>query len=79
MYAVYILKSLKCRRYYVGCTKDLVQRLNLHNSKKVTSTKVYSPWEVIYTEYFELKSEAFIREKQIKSYKCGVAFKKLIK
>lgn len=78
MYTVYILKSVNCNRYYVGCTKDLDNRLSLHNAKKVTSTKAYSPWEVIYTEYFELRGEAFTREKQIKSYKGGVAFKKLL-
>ena len=78
MYTVYILKSVICKRYYAGCTKNLAQRLGLHNSKKVTSTKAYSPWEVIYTEDFEHMGEAFLREKQIKSYKGGVAFKKLL-
>jgi len=33
---------------------------------------------VIYTETFPSKSEAYKREVQIKSYKSGEAFKKLI-
>ena len=78
MYFVYILKSLIHNRYYTGSTGDLKKRLNYHNSGKVKSTKNYKPWEIIYIENFNTKSEALRREKQIKSYKGGEAFKKLI-
>lgn len=37
------------------------------------------PWEIVYKESFQTKKEAWLRERQIKSYKGGVAFKKLIK
>ncbi len=37
------------------------------------------PWELIYIEKFNNKIEAVKREKQIKSYKGGEAFKRLIK
>ncbi len=50
----------------------------LHNLGKVKSTKFYKPWKVIYTETFNTKPEAYKREQQIKSYKSGEAFKKLI-
>ncbi|MEW6652758.1 MAG: hypothetical protein AB1394_04720 [Bacteroidota bacterium] len=46
--------------------------------KKVKSTKAYVPWKIVYLEHFESKSEAFKREMQIKRYKSGNAFKKLI-
>ena len=35
-------------------------------------------WKVIYKEEFQTASEAKLREKIIKSYKGGNAFKKLI-
>ena len=78
MYFVYILKSLTHNRYYTGSTGDLKNRLNYHNSGRVKSTKAYKPWEIIYTENFNMKSEALKREKNIKSFKGGEAFKKLI-
>jgi putative endonuclease len=52
--------------------------LSYHNGGKVKSTKAYRPWNVIYTENYLDKSSAYKRELQIKSYKSGVAFKKLI-
>ena len=78
MYFVYILKSLTHNRHYIGSTGDLRNRLNYHNSGRVKSTKAYRPWEIIYTENFNTKSEALKREKKIKSFKGGEAFKKLI-
>jgi len=33
---------------------------------------------IVYTERFDIKSDALKREKQIKSYKSGIAFKKLL-
>ncbi len=78
MFKVYILRSPKFDRYYVGHTKNLVKRLNEHNNGKVRSTKAYLPWVVVYTENYDTKSEAFKREQQIKSYKSGEAFKKLL-
>ena len=78
IYFVYILKSIKTQRYYVGHTKDVNLRLIQHNAGKVRSTKSFVPWELIYMEELENKSEAYKREMQIKSYKGGVAFKKLL-
>jgi putative endonuclease len=43
-------------------------RLYSHNSSNNSGyTKRYQPWEVIYTEVFEIKSEAMKREKELKS------------
>ena len=79
MYRVYILKSLKVSRYYIGHTNNLVKRLNEHNSGKTKSTKGYIPWKIVYTEEFETKSEAFRREREIKGYKSGIKFKQLLR
>lgn len=78
MFYVYILNSLISKKHYIGSTDDLERRLFEHNSGKVKSTKAYKPWEMIYTESFSNRNEAFKREKQIKSYKGGEAFKKLL-
>jgi putative endonuclease len=78
MYFVYIIKSLIVLRYYIGSTENVDRRLSDHNSGKVKSTKAYKPWEIVYLERFDIKSYALKREKQIKSYKSGNAFKKLL-
>lgn len=75
---VYILKSLKTKKYYIGSTRNISERLRLHNLGLTPSTKHGIPWEVIYTEEYSDKKAALKREKQIKSYKGGNAFKKLI-
>jgi putative endonuclease len=78
MYFTYILKSDNCNHYYIGHTADPHKRLLEHNSGKVKSTKKYLPWQIIYYESVNTKSEAYKREMQIKSYKGGNAFKKLL-
>ena len=78
MYTVYILHSESISRYYVGYTANVMQRLKYHNVGKNKSTKVGIPWKIIRQEHFDNKRDAWLREHQIKSYKGGVAFKKLI-
>lgn len=79
MFTVYILHSTIRNRYYVGCSENVERRLSEHNSGKVSSTKAYLPWQIIYKEDFENVGEAYKREKEIKSYKGGYKFKELIK
>ena len=78
MYKVYILKSKCAERFYIGHTNNIEKRLSEHNRSKVKSTKAFVPWEIVYTENFATKSDAFRREMQIKSYKSGNAFRKLL-
>jgi len=75
---VYILRSKMISRYYIGHAEDIDNRLSMHNKGYVKSTKAYRPWELIYTEEYETKNEAYKRELEIKSYKGGKAFKKLV-
>ena len=77
MYVVYILQSINFDRFYIGHTVDLVKRIKEHNAGKTKSTKAYKPWKLVYTEDYNTKSEAFKREKEIKSYKSGYKFKEL--
>ncbi len=79
MHFVYILRSDVNGKYYIGSTEDLNKRLNYHNSGKVKSTKAFKPWKIIYKETFKNKIDALKRERQIKSYKGGNAFKLLVR
>ena len=78
MYNVYILKSISTGKHYIGYTQDLNRRLSEHNKGKTKSTKDRGPFRVILSERFNKRNEAYKREQQIKSYKGGEAFKKLI-
>lgn len=78
MFYVYILKSLKDQGYYIGYTQDLDQRLKEHNRGKSKSVKARAPFKIVYKEKYSNKKEAINRERQIKKYKGGEAFKKLI-
>ncbi|MFA5021926.1 MAG: GIY-YIG nuclease family protein [Patescibacteria group bacterium] len=62
MYYVYIIKSLKNNRHYIGCTLNLEARIRQHNQGKTKSTKPYRPWRLIYSEEFLEKDLAFKRE-----------------
>ena len=75
---VYILQSLKDGKFYIGETHDVAARLLFHNSGKQRSTKNRIPFIVVLIEQFENRKDALAREKQIKNWKGGEAFKKLI-
>ncbi len=77
MYYVYILKSLKTGSYYIGYTNNLERRLKEHNSR-TKSLRRHLPLEIVKVEEYTLYQEARRRELQIKSYKSGDAFKRLI-
>lgn len=78
MYFVYILKSIKDQKHYIGYTTDLKRRLEDHNRGKSQSVRNRGPFEIIYQETCSTKQKAIVRERQIKSYKGGEAFKKLL-
>ncbi|MCF7822872.1 MAG: GIY-YIG nuclease family protein [Candidatus Marinimicrobia bacterium] len=77
-YYTYILQSKKDNRYYIGSTSDMERRLKEHNSGKTKSLRFRRPLVLIHKEEFDSRESAETREKQIKSYKGGIAFKKLI-
>jgi putative endonuclease len=78
MFYVYILKSLRDGKHYIGHTKNLQQRIEEHNREKSPSVKSRSPFVLVYQEDFSSQIQAIQREKQIKAYKGGNAFKKLM-
>lgn len=67
MYTVYVLKSKKFPKTYVGCTNNIERRLQEHNGRKHTYTKRYVPWEVVYTEEELDRQHARQREIYLKS------------
>jgi putative endonuclease len=62
MYHVYFLKSKKNGDLYVGSAESVEKRLLQHNGGKVKSTKGYRPWELLGTEGYPTRSEAFQKE-----------------
>lgn len=79
MFTTYILQSDRNKRFYIGSCEDVASRLVRHNSGRVPITRTGRPWSLVHTEFFDTRSGAVKRERQIKSYKGGNAFKKLIK
>lgn len=67
MYYVYILRSLKDKKFYIGYTKDLSKRFKEHNDGKVTSTKYRLPFELLYYEASRNQNDALHREKYLKT------------
>ena len=78
MYKVYILYSSIVNQYYVGHTQNIEERLARHNSGRSLSTKKGKPWILVYTETFESRSEAMVREKGIKKMKSSAYIEQLI-
>ena len=78
MYVVYVLRSGIDNGYYIGYTGDMTQRMREHNAGKTRSLRQRRPLELIYGEEYQSKNGAKERERQIKSWKGGDAFKRLI-
>jgi len=68
-YYVYILKSQKNERFYIGSTSDIDKRIEFHNSSRTRYTKRYQPWVLIYIEEYGSRGEAVRREKELKKVK----------
>lgn len=77
MHYVYILKSLRNNKYYIGYTSNLEKRLHEHNSGRVKFTRLYIPWELYYFDKFIDIKKAMFREKQFKSWKSRAMIEKL--
>ena len=67
MQYTYVLQSKKDNDLYIGCTKNLKERLKLHNAKKVASTKQRTPFVLIYYEAYIHERDAFAREQFLKT------------
>ena len=68
MFTVYLLYSKDYDKIYIGFTSDLSKRLLSHNElgKKGWTIK-FRPWQLIYKEVYQAKSDAMKREKELKT------------
>ena len=66
MFYVYILKSLKDDKLYIGSTNDLKRRLSEHNNGLNRSTKSRRPFEIRYYEACFSNKDARKREYNLK-------------
>ena len=74
MFWIYVLKSHRDGRSYVGSGADVEERLRRHNRGDYRYTKGHRPWSVVYRESYAARPEAVKRERFLKS---GVGRKQL--
>ena len=68
MHYVYVLKSDKDKKNYVGYAKNLKLRFEEHQKGRVASTKERRPLKLIYYEACLNQQDATHREKYLKTY-----------
>ena len=78
MYYVYILQSEQDASFYIGYTSDIERRLEEHNEGKSRYTSKKTPWQLVYFEKFEEKSDAIKREIFLKRQKSHAFYLRLI-
>lgn len=71
MYTVYAVYNRLAGKFYVGQTKNLRDRVKLHNNRtfKSYTSRFPGKWELIYQESVATRPEALMREKQLKSHR----------
>ena len=79
MFYFYILKSKKIGKYYIGSTENFENRLKLHNSGMVKSTKSSKPWQPVLIQNFPTLREARRMEMKVKKWKSRKAIERLVK
>jgi putative endonuclease len=69
MYTVYAIYNRAAKKYYIGQTKQLDNRLQMHNNHtfKSFTSRFPGEWVLILQESVATRSEALRREKQLKS------------
>jgi len=60
---------LKGKRYYIGSTLDLVERIKQHERGHTYTTKRIGKWELIWQKEFSNLKEARAAERKIKKWK----------
>ena len=67
MHYTYVLQSKLDGHLYVGCTANLMARIETHNSGAVSSTRSRRPLELVYYEACLSEKLAHTREQQLKT------------
>jgi putative endonuclease len=68
MFYVYILKSRKTKKLYIGITNNLRRRLEEHNKLLNSTTKSMAPFDLVYYEAYASARDAKEREKNLKRF-----------
>jgi len=68
MFYIYILKSKKDNKLYIGYINNLKRRIKEHNSGDNKSTKFWRPFELIYYEAYKSEDDAKRREDMLKLF-----------
>ena len=71
MFYVYILRSIKNGKCYIGLSNDLNRRLEQHNAGQSYWTRRYMPFELVYYEAYRSLEDAKERERKLKHFKKG--------
>ncbi len=69
MFHVYVLRSAKTGRRYVGSCEDVAERLRRHNAGHSKSTRHGVPWVLLHSESFSSRAEAMGKERYYKTGK----------
>ena len=72
MFYVYILKSAKDGKLYIGYTNDLRTRYMEHSKGLVRSTRPRIPLSLVYYEAYIAQEDAKERETQLKRFSGGM-------
>src|ERR1700682_2127411 len=62
MFCVYVLRSEKTDRRYIGSCEDLAERLRRHNNAESKATRHGVPWLLLHSEKFSTRSAAARKE-----------------
>jgi len=69
MFYVYVLRSMKDSKLYIGLTSDLRRRITEHNRGQTKSTKYRKSFNLVYYEAYQDFRDAKVRELKLKRYK----------
>jgi putative endonuclease len=67
MFYVYVLKSAKTGRRYVGSCRNVDERLRRHNAGHSKATRRGIPWSLLHTERFLTRRKAVNKERYYKT------------
>ena len=79
MFYVYVLRSLKDDKNYIGYTNNLKRRFNEHNAGKIEITKNRRPFKLICYEAYCNQQDATARERFFKTGWGRTHLKKILK
>lgn len=79
VFKTYILYSAGLDKYYIGSTgMKTAARLVKHLANHKGFTAKAKDWIIVYTEEFSTKTEAILRERQLKGWKNRSRIRELI-